>query len=53
MDGQLSKYVLFMLCVCVLRCVLNIGCEVNVVYDSPDDDLVMAETCVGVEEWRI
>jgi hypothetical protein len=27
-----------------------IGCEVNVVYEPPDDDLVEAETCVGVEE---
>jgi hypothetical protein len=28
----------------------NIGCEVNVVYEPPDDGLVKAETCVGVEE---
>jgi hypothetical protein len=28
----------------------NIGCEVNVVYKPPDDNLVKAETCVGVEE---
>jgi hypothetical protein len=27
----------------------NIGCEVNVVYDPPEDGLVRAETCVGVE----
>ena len=29
---------------------INIGCEVNVVYEPPDDGLVKAETCVGVEE---
>jgi hypothetical protein len=28
----------------------NIGCEVNVDYEPPDDGLVKAETCVGVEE---
>jgi hypothetical protein len=28
----------------------NIGSEVNVVYKPPDDGLVKAETCVGVEE---
>jgi hypothetical protein len=28
----------------------NIGCEVNVVYELPDDGLVKAETYVGVEE---
>jgi hypothetical protein len=28
----------------------NIGCEVNVVYEPPDDGLVKAEKCVGVEE---
>jgi hypothetical protein len=28
----------------------NIGCEVNVVYKPPEDGLVKAETCVGVEE---
>jgi hypothetical protein len=28
----------------------NIGCEVNVVYEPPEDDLVKAETCAGVEE---
>jgi hypothetical protein len=31
----------------------NIGCEVNVVYEPPDGGLVKAETCVGVEEWKI
>jgi hypothetical protein len=29
---------------------INIGCEVNVVYESPEDGLVKAETYVGVEE---
>jgi hypothetical protein len=28
----------------------HIGCEVNVVYEPPEDGLVKAETCVGVEE---
>jgi hypothetical protein len=28
----------------------NIGCEVNVVYEPPDDGLVKAEPYVGVEE---
>jgi hypothetical protein len=28
----------------------NIGCEVNVVYEPPEDGLVKAETYVGVEE---
>jgi hypothetical protein len=28
----------------------NIGCEVNVVYEPPEDGLVTAETYVGVEE---
>jgi hypothetical protein len=28
----------------------NIGCEVNVVYEPPEDVLVRAETYVGVEE---
>jgi hypothetical protein len=28
----------------------NIGCKVNVVYEPPEDGLVKAETCVGVEE---
>jgi hypothetical protein len=28
----------------------NIGCEVNVVYEPPEDGLVKAEACVGVEE---
>ena len=28
----------------------NIGCKVNVHYESPGDGLVRAETCVGVEE---
>jgi hypothetical protein len=28
----------------------NIGCEVNVVCELPEDGLVRAETCVGVEE---
>jgi hypothetical protein len=28
----------------------NIGCQVNVVYEPPEDGLVKAETCVGVEE---
>ena len=27
----------------------NIGCEVNVLYDPPEDGLVKAETYVGVE----
>jgi hypothetical protein len=27
----------------------NIGCEMNVVYEAPEDGLVKAETCVGVE----
>jgi hypothetical protein len=29
---------------------INIGCEVNVVYEPPEDGLVKAETCVGVKE---
>jgi hypothetical protein len=28
----------------------SIGCEVNVVYEPPEDGLAKAETCVGVEE---
>jgi hypothetical protein len=28
----------------------NIGCEVNVIYEPPDDGLVKAETCVGLKE---
>jgi hypothetical protein len=28
----------------------NIGCEINVVYEPPEDGLIKAETCVGVEE---
>jgi hypothetical protein len=28
----------------------NIGCEVNVDYEPPEDGLVKAETNVGVEE---
>jgi hypothetical protein len=31
----------------------NIGCEVNAVYETPEDGLVEAETCVGVEEYRM
>jgi hypothetical protein len=27
----------------------NIGCKVNVHYEPPEDGLVRAETCVGVE----
>jgi hypothetical protein len=27
-----------------------IGCEVNVDYEPPEDDLVKVQTCVGVEE---
>jgi hypothetical protein len=29
---------------------INIGCEVNVVYGTPEDGLVKAETFVGVAE---
>jgi hypothetical protein len=28
----------------------TIGCEVNVIYEPPEDGLVKAETCVAVEE---
>jgi hypothetical protein len=28
----------------------NIGCEVNVVYELPEDGLVKTETYVGVKE---
>jgi hypothetical protein len=29
---------------------INNGCKVNVDYKPPEDGLVKAETCVGVEE---
>jgi hypothetical protein len=29
---------------------INNGCTVNVDYQPPEDSLVEAETCVGVEE---
>jgi hypothetical protein len=28
---------------------INIACKVNVHYEPPEDDLVKAETCVGVK----
>jgi hypothetical protein len=29
---------------------INNRCKVNVLYEPPEDDLVKAETCVGVKE---
>jgi hypothetical protein len=44
LQGARNLHLLYINCLCLLLC------KVNVHYEPPEDGLVRAETCVGVEE---